>query len=295
MDQNNYIVTNPKDIPNKIHIQQSISNHPTIPTCQYLPNHPPQCICGVRQYPWHDIEGFIINKRGNPQTPLYTYFDQETYNLCLKNLANNKTPSPNRIPNSILKNMPFSFHQIFFLFFIHCYKLKQIPTSWKISLTILLYKKGNPILLTNYRPIALANTIYKFFTSTLTSILSTYGERHQILHDSQEGFRAERCISRQFQLLIAALEDAQFTNQDIYLLYIDIKNAFGSIDHARLLAIMKDLGYREDAVKLVGNIYSQSNTIFTGEHFGQTQKIPIQRRTIQGDIPSPYLFIIFLE
>ena len=76
-------------------------------------------------------------------------------------------------------------------------------------------------------------------------------------------------------------------NQDIYLLYIEFKNAFGSIDHARLLAIMKDLGFLKDAVKLVGNIYSQSNTTFTGEHFGQTQKIPIQRGTIQGNTLSP--------
>ena len=58
---------------------------------------------------------------------------------------------------------------------------------------------------------------------------------------------------------------------------------------------MKDLGYPEDAVRLVRNIYAHSNTIFTGEHFGQTQKIPIQRGTIQGDTLSPYLFIIFLE
>ena len=72
-------------------------------------------------------------------------------------------------------------------------------------------------------------------------------------------------------------------------MYIDFKNAFGSIDHTRLLAIMKDLGYPEDVVKLVGNIYSHSNTIFTGVYFGQTQKIPIQRGTIQGDILSPYL------
>ena len=191
--------------------------------------------------------------------------------------------------------MPASFHHILLLFFTHCYKLKQIPAFWKISLTILLYKKGDPSFLTNYRPIALANKIYKFFTSTLTLILPAYGERHQILHDSQEGFRAERCTSRQLQLLIVSLEDAQFTNQDIYLLYIDFKNAFGSNDHTRLLAKIKDLGYPEDVIKLVGNIYLHSNTIFTGKHFGQTQKIPIQRGTIQGDTLSPYLFIIFLE
>ena len=187
--------------------------------------------------------------------------------------------------------MPPRFHKLLFLFFKHCYKQKQIPASWKTSLTVLLYKKGNPSLLTNHRPIALANTIYKLYTSTLTSILSAYGERHQILHDSHEGFRAERGISRQLQVLIAALEDARFTNQDIYIIYIDFKNAFGSIDHARLLAIMKDLGYPNDAIHLIGNIYSKSTTTFIGEYFGKIQPIPIQRGTIQGDTLSPYLSI----
>ena len=58
---------------------------------------------------------------------------------------------------------------------------------------------------------------------------------------------------------------------------------------------MKDLGYPVDAINLIGNIYSQSTTTFIGEHFGKTQPILIQRGTIQGDILSPYLFIIFLE
>ena len=158
-----------------------------------------------------------------------------------------------------------------------------------------IIQKKDPSLLTNHRPIALANIIYKLFTSTLTLILSAYGEKHQILHYSQEGFRAERSTSRQLQLLIAALEDVRFTNQNIYLLYIDFKNAFGFLYHARLLAIMKDLGYPTDAITLIGNIYADSTTIFTGEHFGKSKPIPIQRGTIQGDTLSPYLFLIFLE
>ena len=119
--------------------------------------------------------------------------------------------------------MPSRFHKLLFLLFKHYYKQKQIPASWKTSLTILLYKKCDSSQLTNHRPIALANTIYKLYTSTLTSIISTYGERYQILYDSQEGFRTERGTSRQLQLLIATLEDARFTNQDIYILYIDFK------------------------------------------------------------------------
>ena len=88
---------------------------------------------------------------------------------------------------------------------------------WKNSITILLYKKGDPYILTNHRPIALANKIYKLYISTFTSILSSYGETHHILHESQEGFKAERNTVRQIQTIIAALEDAKFTNQDIYI------------------------------------------------------------------------------
>ena len=215
--------------------------------------------------------------------------------MCLKQLSKNKTPGPDKIPNSILRNLPHRFHTMLFLFFLHCYKQKTMPTSWKTSHIILLYKKGNPTLLSNHRPIALANTIYKLFTSTLTTLLSSYGEKHQILHNSQEGFRQERCTSRQIQLVIAALEDAKFSKQDIYLLYIDFTNAFGSIDHARFLAIMADLGYPEDAITIIGNIYSKSYTKIIGSHFDPTQSIPIQRGTIQDDTLSPYLFKLFLE
>ena len=114
---------------------------------------------------------------------MHTLFDRNIYDLSVKYLSKNKTLSLDNIPNSILKNMPHRFHNLFFLFFQHCYKQKTILQSWKISNTILIYKKGNPSHLFNHCPIALASTIYKLFTSTLTSILSAYGELNQILYN----------------------------------------------------------------------------------------------------------------
>jgi RNA-binding protein YlmH len=76
----------------------------------------------------------------------------------------------------------------------------------------------------------------------LTIILATYCEKYCILYDSQEGFKTERCTSSQFQLITRALKDAKFSTQDIYLLNIEFKNAFESIDHARLLTIISNLG-----------------------------------------------------
>jgi hypothetical protein len=125
-------------------MQQSITNKPTVPTCHYQPDHNPDCTYGIHQYSWHDITGFTIDKCGDPLIFLYTYFDCETYSLCLRHLTNGKAPSPNKISNSILENLPFQFHTLLYLFFIHCYKQKRIPALWKTNITILLYKKGNP-------------------------------------------------------------------------------------------------------------------------------------------------------
>ena len=125
----------------------------------------------------HDLNEYTIEKRGDALFPLYTYLDQETYDICIKNLADGKIPGPDKIPNFILKNMPSKVHKLLLLLFTHCYKQKQIPESWKTSLTIFLYKKGYPHHLTNHRPIAFVNTIYKLVTSTLTNTLSAYGEK----------------------------------------------------------------------------------------------------------------------
>ena len=150
---------------------------------------------------------------------------------------------PDNIPNDIIKALPTQKQDLLFLFFKHCYKQKTIPQYREHSKTIILHKKGDLIHLTNYRAIALANTIYKLYISTLTTFLTNYGEQHRLLHLSQEGFRPQHNTSRQIQPIIATLEDARLTIKDIYLTYINFNNAFGSIDHARLLAIMVGLGY----------------------------------------------------
>ena len=128
-DRSNKILTNPHEIAQEIHAQQSINNRPTVPTCRYQPDHTQHCVCAVRQYPWHDLNGYTIEKRGDPITPLHTYLDQTTYDICLKNLTNGKIPGPDNIPNAILKIMPPRFHKLLLLFFTHCYKQRQIPDS----------------------------------------------------------------------------------------------------------------------------------------------------------------------
>jgi hypothetical protein len=91
------------------------------------------------------------------------------------------------------------------------------------------------------------------------------------------------------------IEDAKLVNEDINWTYIDFQNAFEFINHARLLAILEDLEISLDVVEIVGDIYHNSTTTFTGNHFGSTPAITISQGPIQGDTLNPYLFILFLK
>lgn len=58
---------------------------------------------------------------------------------------------------------------------------------------------------------------------------------------------------------------------NIYILYIDFTNAFGSIDHARFLAIMENLGYCKMSWPWLATFILKSTTTYLGEHFGKME------------------------
>ncbi|GIL52451.1 hypothetical protein Vafri_8327, partial [Volvox africanus] len=170
----------------------------------------------------------------------------------------------------------------------------QTPRDWTTSVTVLLPKPGDALLLKNKRPIALANTLYKLWTSLITVSIGEVAPEIALFSEAQEGFLRYRNTERQIQNLIHAIEDAGLTRQDLYTLYVDFSSAFNTINHDLLLQIMYDLGLPDDLIQVIRDLYSQARTTVRTEH-GSTAPIMIQRGTVQGDTLSPALFIIFLE
>ena len=220
--------------------------------------------------------------------------DNDMFNELLDHLGNDKAPGPDEIPNEVLKNLPPSMKETIHRLFILMWMTGTTPDIWKQSNTTLLHKKNSELLLDNYRPIALANTMYKLWTGLIQKGLSIYAENYDILSSSQEGFREDRNTMRQLHNLMNVLSDAKLCGQNLYMLYIDFSSAFNTIDHDKLLQIMYDLGFPTDAVNVIANLYTNATTKIKLAA-GLTDEINIDRGTIQGDTLSPLLFLIFLE
>ena len=93
--------------------------------------------------------------------------DRCTYQHLLRHTGNNKQPGPDRVPNELLKNLPPVWHDTIHALFVIMWVSGTTPHAWKSSTTILLFKKNDPFDLTNYRPIGLANALYKLWTSVV--------------------------------------------------------------------------------------------------------------------------------
>ena len=230
----------------------------------------------VRSYPWAvgshgNLDPYTIEtKVGKPRYGKVSILDHircpSMFSARVRGLSNNKQPGPDGIPNELIKHLPEELHQAIHKLFVLMWLTGTTPRSWKESTTVLLHKKGSELDLNNYRPIALANTLYKLWTGVVQECMSRYAEHYDILSSQQEGFRKKRNTIRQLQNLLNALSDAKISNNDIYMLYVDFSSAFNTIDHDKLLCIMHDLVFTIDAIQAIRDLYTNATTIESSCH-----------------------------
>ena len=100
-----------------------------------------------------------------------------------------------------------------------------------------IFKKDDPTLFKNYRPISLLSTISKIIEKIIFTQLSLYFNENKLIFDNQYGFRPKHSTE------YAALElvDRIITQMDIkevpINIVLDLSKAFDTIDHTILLKL----------------------------------------------------------
>ena len=244
-------------------------------------------------FPWH------LRVPPNPKhtTPMISgCITPAIIQEALRCTLNHKATGPNGVPGMILKHMPSRFYEALQLLFQAMSITGITPPSWIHIHTILLYKKGDSAPLDNYRPITLANTLYKLWTTCIVMLATDYVENRKFLSPEQEGFRADRSCSRAITHLGLCIEDANTHthNKDTLLCYLDSKEAFPSADRDRLVRTLEILGLPHDFINIITNIYNGATTEFITPH-GHTPPIGIKCGTPQGDLLSPLLLDRMIE
>ena len=177
--------------------------------------------------------------------------------------------------------------------FNRCLVERDVPEMWKTSSTI-LFHKGDASDVSNFRPIALMSCIYKLFMSIIANRLVTFSVNNNLLSDVQKSARpSEGCYEHTY-ILQSLVLDAKRHSKDLYLSWLDLKNAFGSISHDVIQITLKHLGVPDGIVELVNNVYTNATTVVTTPS-GTTPPIPLLAGVKQGCPLSPILFNLCVE
>jgi hypothetical protein len=296
----NKLLTEPADIIDKCYRSMS-EHHATRPTGQFLTREREEAEVG-REYPWERrgaLDRFKLETNahdGSCKQGLHSMvMDRAEFERCLTSLSSGKQPGPDEVPNEIIKAAPPLLQDSLHMLMMLMWATGCTPDKWKESYTVLLYKnKGTILELDYYRRIGLENTLYKFWTKLVQGIFASYADKHNILSQEQGGFRAFRSTVHQLEIHTMLLEDARLMGQDIFTILVDLKEAFDTIDHAKMHKILSDLGYPTDAIQVVKGLYDNAFTQVVTP-YGKTAPIRVQRGTLQGDSLSPFLFILYLE
>ena len=179
-----------------------------------------------------------------------------------RHTSSHKVAGLDGLPGLILKHMFPTFHEALHLLF-QSMAITGITSPSKLKKPRHSpLQKGDPPRLGNYRPITMANAIYKLWATCIVTLATDYIEARKILNPEQEGFRADRSCSRAITHLSLCVEDAHSHKKDVVLCYLDFKGAFFYTDHGQLVRVLEFLSLSQDFTRMALNLYNETSTEF---------------------------------
>ncbi|KAJ2946424.1 hypothetical protein O0L34_g12464 [Tuta absoluta] len=218
-------------------------------------------------------------------------FTMKEIETAIKRLNNNKSPGPDLITNESLKVGLDILVGLLRDIFNKVLKEQRVPSQWTESEITLLYKKGDPSDVSNYRPISLMSSLYKLFSQCILARIGPKIDSKQ--PTEQAGFRPGYSTTDHIQVLCQVIEKYKEFNRPLYLAFIDYRKAFDSISHNSIKEALEYHEIEETYINIIMNIYEDCSSRVRLDRVGPTFKIG--RGVRQGDPLSPKIFIAVLE
>ena len=170
----------------------------------------------------------------------------------------------------------------------------SIPNEWKESRVVLVHKGGSKKEVSNYRPIAITNVIYKLFMMLIRDSINGWVEESGMLGDVQGFFRRGRRTDDNLFMLERMIEMAKVRKECLYVAFIDMEKAYDRVNIKKLFEVMRGYGVQEKLVDVIKRIYDGGMVKFEMEGI-RTGWCKSYSGVRQGCPLSPLLFNIYVR
>lgn len=142
----------------------------------------------------------------------------------------------------------------------------ELSATQNHSVLSLLYKKGDPTKLENWRPISLLCVDYKIIARALATRLQKV--IHKIVSEDQQGYIQNRFIGYNLRLIQDIIDYSDTEQLDGAILFLDFKNAF---EWEFLFLTLRHFGFKSGFINWIKTLYSNiSSSIFNNGYSSDT-------------------------
>ena len=205
-----------------------------------------------------------------------------------------KSGGPDGYTPKLVKAAAYSLAKPLAIIFNSSIKTAQYPSIFKLAKVTPIFKSGAKCQVDNYRPISLLNCFDKILERLIHKQLMTFLKKHRVLYiyqyGFQEGFSTIMALTEIIDGIKKALDDGDY----VIGLYLDLKKAFETIDHAILLDKLTHYGIRGHTNLFFRNYLSdRKQYVHCNGTNSKTQAI--HYGVPQGSVLGPLLFLVYIN
>ena len=179
--------------------------------------------------------------------------------------------------------------------FNHLLDHSVVPGQWSATLITLLFKKGDPTLWGNYRPIAIVQLLSKVYAMIMHHRLSAWAESEGVREPAQTGFRPHQATTHHAFVLQHHITRYKAAHKKLYCCFIDFAKAYDSVPRHKLWQRLYDLGVRGKILHAIKSLYDVGVHLSIKLDVGLLDPVSATVGVKQGCPLSPLLFGLYIE
>ena len=206
-------------------------------------------------------------------------------------LPNGKSPGVNGITKEFIDFFWNDIKDIFMDVFNEILAKEHMSETQRVSAIRIIYKKGDPTEMKNYRPISLLNVDVKIITKALAMRLAD--ALPEIIHNNQKCIPGRHIVNN-IHVVKDLIELINKNDDEAALIFLDQEKAFDRVDHDFLIKTLKAFGFGDYFIKWIKILYKNIESKVKVNGF-TTKTFPIERGVRQGCPLSALLYILVAE